>query len=611
MTDPTTFDAKQFLRSCSTCPGVYCMYDSAGVILYVGKAKNLKNRLSSYFQKNVDSAKTRALVSHIDQIEVTIAQSENDALLLENNLIKSLRPRYNVLFRDDKSYPYLYLSKDPHYPRMGFYRGTVHNKSGEYFGPYTSAHSARESLNLLQKIFKLRSCDDVFFKNRSRPCLQYQIKRCTAPCVNAISPDDYQSDVRHARMFLQGKNNAVINELIKQMDLASQQLNYEQAAGLRDQIALMRKISQQQCVMTTARGDADIIGLATNHAVCLVLMFMRHGEIIGSKRYFPKVPADYKSEEVIAEFISQHYLSEQGQAQIPHEIILPCSIADSEWLSEGLSQQAAHKVKILSRVQQKKQQWLDMARQTAEQALLRYLSDKSNTLQRLENLTDVLQLPQRPNRIECFDISHTMGEATVASCVVFDANGPAKSEYRRFNIKNIQAGDDYAAMYQALSRRYSKVKKEEGKIPDILLIDGGKGQISQAEQVLQELQLTEIQILGIAKGPSRKPGLEQLYVESKGHSFSLAPDSPALHLLQFVRDEAHRFAITGHRARRGKARKISSLESIPGVGAKRRRELLRQFGGLQELKRASIEDIAKVPSISKALAKKIYLALHD
>lgn len=609
---PTVFDAKAFLRSCSTQPGVYRMKDAAGQVLYVGKAKNLKKRVSSYFQKNQTNQKTKSLVSHIQQIETTITHSETEALLLENNLIKSLQPRYNILFRDDKSYPYLYLSNHPDYPRLGFYRGTIQPKQGEYFGPYTSAGRARECLNLLQKIFKLRSCEESFFQNRTRPCLQYQIKRCTAPCVDFIDPEAYQRDVRHARMFLQGKNQQVIHELAQSMEQASQALQFEKAGQLRDQIALLRRIQEQQYVMTATAGDIDVIGYAQQQdGVCLVVMYIRHGEVIGDKAYFPKNSAASTQEDAVSEFISQHYFSEKNHRLVPHEIIVPCAIEDASWLSAGLSEVAQHKVHIVARVQHKKQQWLSMAAQNAQHALMQRLSDKSNTLQRLENLAECLGLAATPQRLECFDISHTQGEATVASCVVFGAEGPVKSEYRRFNIKDIQPGDDYAAMHQVLLRRYSKLKQEEAKLPDVILIDGGKGQLAQAEQVLQTLQLTGIQLLGIAKGPSRKPGFEQLYIESTGQSFTLSADAPALHLIQLIRDEAHRFAITGHRQQRGKKRTVSPLEAIPGIGAARRRQLLQQFGGLQELTRASMEDIAKVPGISKALAEKIYCALHS
>jgi len=606
------FDAPHFLKTCPTQPGVYRMFDEKGEILYIGKAKQLKNRLSSYFQKNLQSPKTKVLVSHLRHIEVTVTKSETEALLLEQQLIKSLKPRYNILFKDDKSYPYLYLSAHPEYPRLGFYRGVVQGKEGNYFGPYTSAGAARQSLHLLEKIFKLRSCEDSFFKNRTRPCLQYQIKRCTAPCVKFIDAETYAEDVRHARLFLQGKNQEVIQELMKNMEAASEDLNFEKAASFRDQIALLRRIQEQQYIMTAGEGDADVIGYAiSSSAVCVLLLLVRQGTVIGQDTYFPKNIKDAAPQEIIEEFISQHYFSEKNQKTIPHEIIVPMALEEKAWLSEGLTQVAQHGVKILTRVQEKKQHWLALASENAIRALEAYEADKQNIFQRFQDMTERLGLLEMPERIECFDISHTQGESTVASCVVFTREGPLKREYRQFNITGIKPGDDYAAMYQVLLRRYGSLKEKEGVFPDLIIIDGGKGQLTQAEEVLKTLGLFDIQLLGVAKGPSRKAGLEQLFLHHGEAPLRLDPHASGLHLIQWIRDEAHRFAIAGHRQRRGKKRKISPLESIPGVGAKRRRELLRYFGGLQALQNASPEEIAKTPGISASLAETIWQALHS
>lgn len=585
------------------------MLNSKGEILYVGKARNLKKRVSSYF-RGQQAPKTASLMSYVASIETIITQTENEALLLENNLIKKYKPRYNILLRDDKSYPYIVLTEQQAYPRLTYYRGRK-NTQARYFGPYLSTSAVRETLNLLQKLFRIRSCEDTFFRARTRPCLQYQIKRCTAPCIGLIEPERYQQDVRHVVMFLEGKNQGIINELVSQMDNAASELNFEKAALYRDQIAFLRQIQQQQAVDSASTENTDAIAVRqTNGCTCVQIVMIRHGRVVGSKSYFPSVPVASEPEEILAAFLSQYYLQTERISDTPRNILLNYKIAEQEWLGQTLREQVGKQVILISSPRGDRERWLQLAERNAEQALSTHLAGKASIYQRLLALQEALNLPSLPQRLECFDISHSQGEATVASCVVFDENGPRKTDYRRFNIENIMPGDDYAAMQQALSRRYARLKKEEAVLPDILIIDGGKGQLKQAETVLEELQVTGITLLGIAKGPTRKAGLETLFLSGCSSPLNLANDSLGLHLLQQIRDEAHRFAISGHRNRRDKKRQTSSLENITGIGAKRRRELLRQFGGLQQLKSASIEEIAKVPGISLELAERIYQALQ-
>lgn len=601
------FDSKAFLKTLTSRPGVYRMLDTEGTVIYVGKAKNLKRRVSSYFSRHDNSPKTRALVSQICNIEITITHTENEALLLENNLIKEHKPRYNILLRDDKSYPYIYLSDDA-FPRLGFHRGS-RNSKGRYFGPYPSASSVRESLNLLQKLFPVRQCENSFFRNRSRPCLQYQIKRCSAPCVDYISDECYREDVRHAVMFLEGKNSDIIDELLQRMDQASRELEFEQAARYRDQIANLRRVQEKQYVMGESSGNLDVIAAVQQNGVgCVQVFFIRNGRNLGNKTYFPRHTAQAESTDILSAFLPQYYLA--GARSIPAEILINEELEDQPLLEKVLGEQAGRKVAISSKLRGDRARWLQLATTNAEQALASHLANKQNIMARFEALQEALELDDMPQRIECFDISHTMGEATVASCVVFDTNGALKSDYRRFNIEGITPGDDYAAMQQALTRRFKRLKQGEGKFPDILLIDGGKGQLSQAEQVLEELQVIGVILIGVAKGPTRKPGLEQLILSGQDTPIILPADSPALHLIQQVRDEAHRFAITGHRQRRAKARRTSPLEGIAGLGPKRRQQLLRQFGGLQEVARAGVDDLAKVKGISRNLAQSIYDTLH-
>lgn len=609
MNPATQFDSKAFLKTLTTRPGIYQMINAEGKVIYVGKARNLRKRVSSYFTKDHhDSPKTRLMVQSISTINVTVTHTENEALILENNLIKELHPKYNIWFRDDKSYPYIYLSSEQTFPRLSYYRGARRGK-GQYFGPFPSAGAAKNTVKLVQKLFQLRSCKDSFFRNRSRPCLQYQIKRCTAPCVDLISEEDYQRDVNHAVMFLQGKNEAVIEALTQPMQQASAKLDYERAAQYRDQIINLRKVQEHQYI-SKERGNFDIIACAqTADISVLVILFIRSGLNLGSKIWFPKQPG-CETQEIIDAFISQFYLDESMPRDIPDEIITVEKPADSELLESVLSEKRDKKVLIKINPRGDRARWLQMANDNAAIALQHHLSMQESQTQRLIKLQELLHMDELPERIECFDISHTMGQATVASCVVFDEGNMVSSQYRRFNINEITPGDDYAAMAQALQRRYTRVQKEEGKLPDLVLIDGGKGQVSAARKIMEELQLTDIQLVGVAKGPARKPGMETLILDNEKKSIRLDADSAVLHLIQNIRDEAHRFAITGHRQRRKKAGNHSTLEDIDGIGTMRRQTLIRHFGGMQGVASAGVEDLARVPGISKNLAQKIYDNFH-
>ena len=584
------------------------MFDEQNRLLYVGKASNLKKRLASYFRKTGLAPKTAALVARIAQVETTIVANETEALLLEQTLIKEWRPPYNILLRDDKSYPYVLLS-DGDYPRLGIHRGAKSAK-GRYFGPYPSAGAIRESLALLQKTFLVRQCEDSYFKNRTRPCLQYQIKRCKAPCVGLVEPAEYAEDVRHSVMFLEGRSNALADELSAAMEHAAMGLEFERAAELRDQISLLRRVQDQQS-MEGGSGDVDVIAAVVNPGgACVHLISVRGGRVLGSKNFFPQVGIEEEGGAVLMAFLAQYYLSSH-ERDMPSELIVNVMHEDLPTLAAAVAELRGREIAISHRVRGTRARWQQLALTNAEQALGARLANRQHVAARFEALAEALDLDEPPQRLECYDISHSSGEATVASCVVFGPEGPLKSDYRRFNIEGITAGDDYAAMHQALTRRFSKLKDGDGKLPDILLVDGGKGQMAMAREVLQELAVPELILLGVAKGVTRKPGLETLYLNDAEHEFTLPADSPALHLIQQIRDEAHRFAITGHRARRGKARRTSSLEEVAGVGPKRRRELLKHFGGLQELNRASIDEIAKAPGISKKLAESIYAALHS
>jgi len=598
-------DKKALLKGIPGNPGVYRMFDAKKVLLYVGKAKNLKKRVASYFNKH-QTPRIQRLVEQIEKIEFTVTQTEAEALLLESNLIKQHRPRYNILLRDDKSYPYIYVTTEDDFPRLTFHRGGK-NKPGRYFGPYPSAGAVRSTLNLLQKIFQVRQCEDSFFRNRSRPCLQYQIDRCSAPCVGKISKEKYHQDIVDSIRFLEGKSGEIINARVLAMEEAASKQEYEQAAVFRDQIESLRQISQQQYI-TGAKGEVDIVVCAMESGTaCVQVFYIRAGSSLGNRSFFPRLPdATTSKAEILSAFISQYY----SHREIPAELIVDEVLPDTELLLEMLQLRKGMRVKISHHVRGERARWLEMARKNAAISLQSQLSSKTNIRQRLEVLQEALDLAAIPQRMECFDISHTSGEATVASCVVFDEAGPRNSDYRYFNITGIAAGDDYAAMEQALTRRYKRLKSGEAPLPDILFIDGGKGQLAKAEFVLENLQIQGVTLIGVAKGEARKPGLETLFISGKPDPVIIPEHSPALHLIQQIRDEAHRFAITGHRKKRAKSRISSTLEGIPGLGPKRRKSLLQHFGGLRGISRASIEEIAKVPGISQNLAKHIYARHH-
>jgi len=604
----STFDAEAFLKTLTTRCGVYQMYDADGGLLYVGKARNLKSRVASYFRNRGLNAKTVALVSRIADIQVTVTATEVDALLLEHNLIKSHRPPFNILLKDDKSYPYIFLSSEDRFPRLALHRGPKRRK-GRYFGPYPSAGAVRRSLHFLQKVFKVRQCEDSYFRNRSRPCLQYQIDRCTAPCVDLVSADDYAEQVENTALFLEGKNQELMVRLADDMEQAAAELAYEKAAVLRDQLRQLQHVQATQGV-EGGSGDLDLLAAVTEggHS-CVQVLFVRGARVLGSRTFYPATKLAETPEGLLGAFLPQFYLSE-GRA-LPPEIVLNAAPEDSETLEEAFSLQAGRRVRLRHRVREARARWLQMAEQTAATNLAAHLAGRESTQERLQALQEVLELEAYPQRMECFDISHSSGEATVASCVVFDENGPRKADYRRFNIDGITAGDDYAAMEQALSRRFRRLKAGEGSVPDVLFIDGGKGQVQQALDVLAELELEGILVVGVAKGVTRKAGFETLVLGASGIEQNLPANSPALHLIQQIRDEAHRFAISGHRARRDKARRGSRLEDIPGVGARRRRELLRHFGSAKGVANASVDELKKTQGISATIAQQIYDHLHS
>ncbi|UPG95874.1 excinuclease ABC subunit UvrC [Luteibacter aegosomatissinici] len=603
-TESHPFDGKAFVRHLTTSPGVYRYFDADGELLYVGKAANLKKRVSNYFLKPPMDPRIASMVSQIDRAEVTLTRTAGEALLLESQLIKSLKPRYNIVLRDDKSYPYIYLSGGEDYPRLAFHRGAK-TGAGRYFGPYPSTFAVRESLGLMQKLFKVRQCEDSYFKNRSRPCLQHQIGRCSAPCVQLISVDDYRSDVRHAEMFLEGRSSAVIDELAKSMEQASAALNFERAASLRDQVAALRKLQAQHFVQG-ASADMDVIACCLDGGMaCVSVLFFRNGVSLGSRDFFPRLPTDASVGDVLAQFIAQYYL----ERQVPRELVLSDPVEDMEILADVLSQHAGYAVQLKPSVRGDRARFLEMAQRNASAALTSRLASRHTLLARFDDLQKVLELSEPPRRIECFDISHTRGEATVASCVVFGPEGPEKSHYRRFNITGITPGDDYAAMHQALTRRFKKVV-EGGAKPDILLIDGGLGQVAQAMDVLRELGVEGIRVVGVAKGPGRRAGEETLVLAESGKMLHPGTSSPALHLVAAVRDEAHRFAISGHRRKREAARERSTLEDVAGVGARRRAALLKAFGGLSGVEAAGVEELMSVKGIDRGLAERIYAMLH-
>ena len=605
------FDHQSFLKSLTQRPGIYQMLDGDGQVLYVGKAKNLKNRVTSYFRSTGLTVKTAALVKRIISIDVTVTETETEALILEHNLIKQYRPPFNILMRDDKSYPYIFLSDKDRWPRLSFHRGPKKAK-GTYFGPFPSVHAVRDSMGFLQKTFKVRQCEDVFFKNRSRPCLQYQIKRCTAPCVDFVTPDDYAADVNLTRLYLDGKADKILQQLEGDMETAAMDLQFEKAAEHRDQISALRQVQAQQMI-EKGSGTIDIVaGAVSNGQACVHMFYVRQGRILGSRSYYPKTPLAEEVSDLLEEFVPQLYLDGGGRPDLPKEILVNAQFEGAQVLTDALSQRIGRNIEIRDNVRGFRAKWLELAQRTAEQNLAGKLASKQTLQQRFESLRDTLGLDSTPERLECFDISHSSGEAVVASCVVFDNNsGALKSDYRRFNIENITGGDDYAAMEQAIRRRYTRLMKGEGKLPDILLIDGGKGQIGVAKAVLSDLGVVGVMIIGVAKGTTRKPGMETLILADQNNKVVARPQQPALHLIQQIRDEAHRFAITGHKARRDKKRRISSLEGIPGVGPTRRRDLLKYFGGVGEVKKASVADLMKVANINKKVAEAIYSALYN
>ncbi|GHD30057.1 excinuclease ABC subunit UvrC [Parahalioglobus pacificus] len=602
------FDHENFLKSLTTRPGVYQMYAADGELLYVGKARNLRNRVGSYFRASGLTTKTMALVARIHDIQVTVTSTEVDALLLEHNLIKTHQPPYNILLKDDKSYPYIFLSSNDTFPRLSLHRGTK-RKKGQYFGPYPSAGAVRESLHFLQKVFKVRQCEDSYFRNRSRPCLQYQIGRCTAPCVDVVSEDDYARQVEDTTLFLRGKSQELMVRLADDMEKAAGELAYEKAALYRDQLRQLQHVQASQGIEGTT-GDLDILAAVVSAGrACVQVLFVRGARVLGSKTYYPPLKLDESPGDVLQAFLPQYYLS--GHQAIPSEVIVNALPDDAETLAEAFTVQAGRKVQVRTRVREARARWLQLASQTATTNLEGHLAGKQSMQERLQSLQEALALIELPRRMECFDISHSSGEATVASCVVFDENGPRKADYRKFNIEGITGGDDYAAMQQALERRYRRLKKGEGALPDILFIDGGKGQVAQAMSVLSDLSIQGVRVVGVAKGVTRKAGFETLIDGDSGAETQMNGDSPALHLIQHIRDEAHRFAITGHRARRDKARQQSLLEDIPGVGAKRRRELLRHFGSAKGVVNANVSELKKIQGISATLAQQIYDHLHN
>ncbi|TXG88809.1 MAG: excinuclease ABC subunit UvrC [Rhodocyclaceae bacterium] len=604
---PEPFDHRTLLATLPELPGVYRMLDAAGNVLYVGKAKALKKRVASYFRENHPSPRIALMVQQIARVETTVTRSEAEALLLENNLIKGLNPRYNILFRDDKSYPYILMTKDE-FPRIGYYRGSLDTKRAEYFGPYPSAVAVRESVHLLQRMFRLRTCEDSVYSNRSRPCLLYQIKRCSGPCVDLIKPAAYAEDVQLARMFLQGRQQEVIKRLTGAMEAASAELAFEQAAIYRDQITSLRYVQEKQYVESTRGEDLDVVvAVEEGGMVCVNLAMVRGGRHLGDRPHFPSGSASCPPDEALTAFLEQHYLDHP----IPGKILV--NLPPDDEVAGALAELAARPVPIVEPRQGMPRMWVEMAVSNARLAITARRTTLSLQGKRQQALAEALGL-ESIDRIECFDISHTQGEATVASCVVYAGNGMKKSEYRRFNIRDITPGDDYAAMRQAVQRRYEKVASGESVAPDLILIDGGKGQVAAAAAIMAELGLAHLPMVGVAKGEERKPGLETLiFPESASgqrEPLQLPPENPALHLIQEVRDEAHRFAISGHRAARGKTRRTSRLEEIGGIGPKRRKALITHFGGLQGIAAASVEQLASIPGISDELAEKIYAALH-
>ncbi|GAB4254046.1 MAG: excinuclease ABC subunit UvrC [Methylomicrobium sp.] len=600
------FDVTAFLKTLTDRPGIYKMLNEKGDIIYIGKAKNLKNRVSSYFRTQSASPKQQAMIAQLASIEVMVTHSEGEALLLESQLVKRYMPRYNICLRDDKSYPYIFISSEHDFPQITFHRGAK-KRRGQYFGPYPSAGAVKETLKLLQKVFPVRQCEDSYYRSRTRPCLQYQIKRCTAPCVGLVDKDVYAVDVENSILFLEGNGELLIDRLIEKMENASAALDFESAAAYRDQIARLRLVLEKHFVHGE-RGDVDIIACATRAGVaCVQVFFIRKGQNLGNKLFFPKMSDQDEPGRILQAFIAQYYLDKT----VPYELIVSHEPDEVGLLSEVLSTYAKHAVTITSRVRGERLKWLQMTLTNAEQALQSKLADRQGIYARFLSLQEALDCKELPKRLECFDISHTQGDQTVASCVVFDREGPVKSAYRRFNIEGVTPGDDYAAIHQAVSRRFKRMKQGEHEAPDILFIDGGRGQVSEAQKALAELEINNVMIVGVSKGPDRKAGMEKLILTDRDKPLDVEPGASGLLLIQHIRDEAHRFAITGHRQRRGKAKKRSILEEIPGLGPKRRQLLLKQFGGLQGVAGASADALASIDGISKNLAQRIYEQFHN
>lgn len=600
-----SFDVKAFLKTLTQRPGIYRMLNDKGEIIYIGKAKNLKNRVSSYFRNQNASPKQQAMVAKVAGIEVTVTHTEGEALLLESQLIKRHKPRYNISLRDDKTYPYVFISSFHDFPQITFHRGAKKRK-GQYFGPYPSASAVKETLQLLQKIFPVRQCEDSYYNSRSRPCLQHQIERCTAPCVGLIDKASYKTDLDNSILYLEGQGGLLIDRLVAKMETASNQLEFEQAAAYRDQIFRLRAVIESQCV-EGERGDVDIIACASKGDVaCVQVFFIRNGQNLGNRQFYPKMGEDNDPAQILQAFISQYYLDKAA----PQELIVSHALPETALLIEVLSAQAKRQVAISSNVRGERQKWLQMALTNADNALQTKLADKQGLYARFVSLQQELGCTEVPKRLECFDISHTQGAQTVASCVVFDREGPVKSDYRRFNIEGVTGGDDYAAIHQAVFRRFKRLKQGEHIAPDILLIDGGKGQVAEAKKALAELQINNVMIVGVSKGPDRKAGMEKIILPDQDQPLDVTPNAAALLLIQHIRDEAHRFAITGHRQRRGKAQNKSVLEDIAGLGPKRRQLLLKQFGGLQGVSGASVDALASIEGISRQLAQRIYDTFH-
>ncbi|MGF1613867.1 MAG: excinuclease ABC subunit UvrC [Gammaproteobacteria bacterium] len=605
-----SFEVSAFLSGLTSHPGVYRMFDTRGEVIYVGKARNLRKRLGSYFRRqDFLPQRTQALMSRVRTIEITVTQNETEALILEHNLIKAFRPRYNVLLRDDKSYPYIHISTDQRIPRLSFHRGALKSR-GRYFGPFPNATAVRQSLSLLQQLFQLRQCEDSFFHNRTRPCLQHQIKRCTAPCVRLVDENTYRADVDHAVMFLEATNEKVLIELMARMDEAARSLEFERAARYRDQIAMLKQLQQRQYVSGPG-GDIDVVAARCRDGVAVVeVFFIRKGQNLGNKTFFPAHSAGLDASEILDAFLPQYYLRPSVTENMPAEILISEAVGGQSPLTSVLTQRCGRKVSVTHRVRGTRSQWLAMAINNAEIALTHQLSRGTNLQARFEALRETLGLASVPQRIEGFDVSHTQGEATVAACVVFGLKGALKSDYRRYNIRNITPGDDYAALSQALARRYGRLQKDEGVFPDIIMVDGGRGQLSQVQELLLGLGIRDVLVVGVAKGPARKAGHETIFSSRAATALTLPATSPALQLIQQIRDESHRFAIAGHRSRRARARRVSVLEGISGIGAQRRQRLLREFGGLQGIASAGVSDLARVKGIGQELAQLVYEAFH-